>query len=358
MLVVTVLVFYSSYTYAQSRSWTTLTPGRYRASVMYTMPDNISREHTPSFSTEISASAVNNDPALAFLHRQQQPVITASAMRLYDIFPGPRYVSFRDLAQNNKPSGFMKSISNTPGYAFLASVMVPGLGQAANRQWWKTAFFVAVEATAIGVYIHRENRGRDGERQYEEYGDQFWSVVKYAQYIADYHQHEHGYEFRDFLTNEGQQQYEENGYLDPEYNTDIDWAYIDREAVRAAEQNSTHTTGNPFSHTLQDYGSQQYYELMSKYHQFAPGWKQWDNDIHDVAEKIMPDDFLYHARIGYNFNNDLSVARNMLTVLVINHFIAAFDAYFTQQLRQERLRPTASVENGMYPTFGFNYRFY
>lgn len=283
--------------------------------------------------------------------------ISASDLRVSRGIHSPRYVDLAEVDANAESSGFLNSIGNSPGYAFLASALVPGLGQAANDQWWKTAFFVAVEAAAIGFYIHRENRGRDGERYYQEFGDENWSVVKYAQYIVDEHGDQHQFEFRELLSDAGKEQYDANGAIVPEFDTQQDWPVIDINALREAERNSQYGNGETFSHTLHDYGSQQYYELMSKYFQFGPGWAGWDTNSHNVDNAIMPDDFWYHAGIGYDFNTDLNTARNMITILITNHFVSAFDAYFTQLLREARVSPAASMEFGHQPTFGFNYRF-
>ncbi len=295
---------------------------------------------------------------------QQESVRLSSAdLRLSPVLPGPRYITGADMNGKGWNSGFMHSISTNPGFAFLASAALPGLGQAANRQWWKTALFVAAEATAIGIYIHRENRGREGERHYEEFGNEHWSVVQYAQYLVLYHGNEHEKSFHALLTDEGKNIYSEGelfGGIDPAFDIDIDWNLIDIDELNQAERNSFYATGFAFSHDLPDYGSQQYYELMSKYFQFGPGWREWDimqNDQFSIDDGIMPEQFWYHAQVGFDFNDDLSVARNMLTLLVANHFFSAFDAYFTQKLREARVQPTASMDYGLRPTLGFHLRF-
>lgn len=307
---------------------------------------------TASVTTSVTAAETMSDTALPTL-------------RLSPALPGPRHVSFSDLdGGNGWNSGFMHTLATNPGYAFLASALVPGLGQAANRQWWKTALFVAVEAAAIGVYIHRENRGRDGERYYERFGNENWSVVAYAQYLVTNHGDEHGKSFQQLLTEEGKDQFIDGagpfGGINPAFDIDIDWALIDITQLRIAERNSFYATGFAFSHDLPDYGSQQYYELMSKYFQFGPGWQEWftsEPGRFNINEGIMPEQFWYHAQIGFDFNDDLSVARNMLTLLVTNHFLAAFDAYFTQKFRAARMQPTASMEYGLRPTIGMQLRF-
>ncbi len=312
--------------------------------------------------TSESESATTSTPASAS-YPHESPTLSQADLRLSPILPGPRYITGADMNGNSWNSGFMRTINTNPGYAFLASAVVPGLGQAANRQWWKTAIFVAVEASAIGIYIHRENRGRDGERYYEEFGNANWSVVQYAQYLVTYHGDEHGKSFQDLLTDTGRNIYTEGepfGGIDPAYDINIDWNLINIHDLREAERNSFYATGYAFSHDLPDYGSQQYYELMSKYFQFGPGWREWDitrTDQFNIDDGTMPEQFWYHARVGFDFNDDLSVARNMLTLLVANHFFAAFDAFFTQKMRTARMQPTASMEYGLRPTFGFHLRF-
>ncbi len=326
----------------------------FKSAITYAMPAADARAPVIALETKLSSEQQE---------QQKSMRLSAADLRLSPILPGPRYITGADMNRRGWNSGFMQAISTTPGYAFLASAALPGLGQAANRQWWKTALFVAFEATAIGIYIHRENRGRDGERHYEEFGNEHWSVVQYAQYLVLYHGNEHEKSFHDLLTDKGQNMYSEGelfGGINPAFDISIDWDLININALRRAERNSFYATGFAFSHDLPDYGSQQYYELMSKYFQFGPGWREWDimqNDRFSIDNGIMPEQFWYHAQVGFDFNDDLSVARNMLTVLVANHFFAAFDAYFTQKLREARMQPTASMEYGLRPTLGFHLRF-
>ncbi len=360
------------------RSLRTIIPLVIAFSATPVMPDAIQAKSTAAATGTAAASATENTSgavtgAVAGTGTgtvtgtvPKKGTITAPpSLRLSPVLPGPRYVSYSDLDGGDSwNSGFMHTLATNPGYAFLASAVVPGLGQAANRQWWKTALFVAVEAAAIGVYIHRENRGRDGERYYEKIGNKHWSVVAYAQYLVTNHGNEHGKSFQQLLTDEGKGQFIDGagpfGGINPAFDIDIDWALVDITQLRIAERNSFYATGFAFSHDLPDYGSQQYYELMSKSFQFGPGWREWhttEPGRFNIDSGIMPEQFWYHAQIGFDFNDDLSVARNMLTLIVTNHFIAAFDAFFTQKLRAARMQPTASMEYGLRPTIGMQLRF-
>lgn len=317
---------------------------------------------TPAFVPESNLNLFENKNVAS-----SDATVSPSDLRLNPILPGPRYLDGSDFYGNrNNGSGLMHTIGTRPGYAFLASALLPGMGQAANRQWWKTAFFAGAEATLIGIFIHRENRGRDGERYYEKFGDEYWSVVKYAHYITNIHSDRgpgFDFEFEDLLTDYGKDIYDKYSlrYGDniekwPIFDTAQDWRMIDIEILRRAERKSLYANNNAFSHDLPDFGSQQYYELISKYFQFAPGWMEWDAARHGIERDNMPEEFWYHAQIGYDFNHDLGVARNMLTLLVANHFVAAFDAYFTQKIRNARVSPTASMEYGLRPSIGFKVR--
>ena len=365
-----VLNFTKSGFSAHLRSLRTIIPLLIAFSVIPVIPDAIQARSTADDTGTGTATAIENTsgPTAETLAGSAPGTVTAAAppsLRLSPALPGPRYVSYSELEGGDSwNSGFMHTLATNPGYAFLASAVVPGLGQAANRQWWKTALFVAVEAAAIGVYIHRENRGRDGERYYEKFGNKNWSVVAYAQYLVTNHGDEHGKSFQQLLTDDGKSQYVDGagpfGGINPAFDIDIDWALIDITQLRVAERNSFYATGFAFSHDLPDYGSQQYYELMSKYFQFGPGWQEWfvnEPGRFNIDTGIMPEQFWYHAQIGFDFNDDLSVARNMLTLIVTNHFIAAFDAFFTQKLRAARMQPTASMEYGLRPTIGMQLRF-
>ncbi|MEX0929255.1 MAG: DUF5683 domain-containing protein [Balneolales bacterium] len=238
-----------------------------------------------------------------------------------------------------------------PGYAFLASAALPGTGQAANGQWWKTGLFLAVEATAVSVYLYKTHTGRTGRRRHARHADQKWSVVAYAQWLVE----NYNYEPDQVLNPE----FQGKAIPDPQWDAAADQDVINIEALRSLERETPYASGFYFSHTLPDYGSQQYYELISKYYQFGPGWTDWDDPYAGrpmVADiDYMPGNWLEHARMGSRFNRDLSRARQMVALLIVNHFVAAFDAYFTHLLQNKRIGTRAFMRNG--PGLRLTYKF-
>jgi hypothetical protein len=246
------------------------------------------------------------------------------------------------------------SLSTKPGMGFLGSALIPGLSQAANGQYWKTALYIAIEATSIYFIIDGNRRGRELEQRYINIGNQDWSVVKYASWVHNYYHNVPGarspgspdVDIRSLLTPAGLEQYNQlGGFPSPVFNIELEWTWINLNALRQLERSSLYlTSGRPFSHDVQDFGSQQYYELMSKYFQFGPGWRDWNDNNHNVNAGLsgMSPMWLSHARLEERFNDSFRLAGNMVTLLVVNHLVSAFDALFTIQLRNHRL------ESGMH----------
>lgn len=269
----------------------------------------------------------------------------------YTNFNGSDISGFDAVAINEdtESTGFFTYVSERPGLAFLSSAVLPGLGQAANRQWWKTAIFAAVEIGAIAVYFERRAHGRKVEREFWQMADENWSVVQYAQFLQNYSQID--FDITDVLTPEGLAAFQQNGGIEATFIRDIDQGWIDLAALNDLEwQTLYRSTGLPFSHVVPAYNSQQYYELVSKYFQFGPGWIDWNGviTIVDGGVSDMPALWREHARIEEEFNDAFRLSSNMAMLLVANHVFSAFDAFFTSQLRLHRqsLHTSAMLYNG------------
>lgn len=258
------------------------------------------------------------------------------------------------------PRGIMRTIAETPGLAFLSSALVPGLGQAANQQWWKTALFAGIEISSIYLMIDYRRTGDRKQQQYNDFADAHWSVVQYAQFLVQYTQLDMRLE--DVLTPEGRQVLLDNGFVRATFNTEIDWAMIDLARLNEFEFGTlSRVTGRPLSHVVNPYGSQQYYELPSKYFQFAPGWRDWNRDISIIDGGVadMPPSWRYHAALEEEFNDALRFSGAMGMLLIANHVFAAFDAFFVSQLRMHRsqLETTAALTAGGRPSVQLSLNF-
>lgn len=253
-----------------------------------------------------------------------------------------------------------RSWHEKPGWRFASSMILPGSGQAANRNWFRAGLYTTLEVVSIYLIIDYRDRGIKGERHYEQFADNNWSVVQYAEWLIEYHdfhsiQNPFISQLRSLL--EGV-----NASFDPAK----EWSQVNLNVLRNVERNTPYMTTDQlnafnFSHVLPAYGSQQYYELIAKYYQYQAGWRDYSS-FHDqlghtnglFSERFLIDrNGLYASPFFYTgvemsrqFNSDFRRSRIFTQLLILNHFISAFDAYFTLSLKQNRLQATSTVNPG------------
>lgn len=274
--------------------------------------------------------------------------------------PKTHPVSINDFSfqASESSNGLIGAQRTNPGVAFLSSAILPGSAQAANGKWVRAGVYLATEAFSIFYYINRTNVAKDQERAYEAFTHKKWSVVAYADWLIGYYDnnginHSKLEELRTMVT-------DANGGMGPNFtDTRNDWNEIDIKVLQEIERASplicgSCNSGNKFSHVLPSYGSQQYYELISKYYQFEGGWS--DFYVENVAMSNPNYDYLYDNKgilaselflsgveRADRFNNNYRRAGNILNVLVINHVVSAFDALFTVKLKNARLQASADM---------------
>ena len=242
------------------------------------------------------------------------------------------------------------------------SAVLPGLGQAYNDDWIKGAAVLALEVGLIAGYFIWKNQGLDEEDAYIDYAHEYWSAERYASWLNDYVEFletEHGAAI---------------GAEPIDVPSDIDlsspdsWSTQERSAVRsffdrirAVEGEVFHPeTGATFSHKLPYFGEQQYYELIGKYFQFAPGWVDYPNWREDgeFTQAIDPElsgpggtklniqgQFLEYADEHAHANTLLRRASRVSAAILLNHIVAAFDAAISAKLHNDRLDTDLSLRH-------------
>lgn len=236
----------------------------------------------------------------------------------------------------------------SPGVAFLTSAIIPGAGQAANKKWVKAGVYFTVEVVGLIYHLNRNAKARDQERAYEQFTHQNWSVVAYAEWLVNYSQI-HG------LDNNWQSLEAQLSGNTPNWSdTREDWNQIPLSVLHNVEASTPFyfkdRVGSNFSHLSPAYGSQQYYELISKYYQFQPGWRDWYDQVTTSPTQTVdmyryswngtdePFSLFYEGRDrSAEFNENYRVAGNILKLIVVNHVVSAFDAFFTVQLKNSRI---------------------
>jgi hypothetical protein len=246
-----------------------------------------------------------------------------------------------------------KSGKRSVGLAFVSSALVPGLGQGVvNNQWVKTGVFVALEGAALYGHFKNLDLGRDLERRYWDYVETGWSAAKYVQFLVDYHNFyfpNNPKSYNDIATS-GSNLAALIASGNFPANVRQEWPLIDLQKLRQLESQILYggTSGNAFSHSLPNYGSQQYYELVSKYFQFGPGWKDFNVPVNQINWEIegMSDAWLTGAARSKRFNDRLRTARNMASIVFVNHIISGFDALFSARLHNHRIETAFSPVDG------------
>ncbi|MBR9916945.1 hypothetical protein GYB29_04475 [bacterium] len=267
--------------------------------------------------------------------------------------PAERDLSINDFSFQQSSNGFINAQQTAPGVAFLSSAILPGSAQAANGKWARAGIYLAVEAFSIFYYINRNNVAKDQERAYEAFTHQEWSVVAYSQWLIGY------YDNNGLSHDKLDQLRTMVGGLDPDFSdTRNDWNRVNINLLQEIERETDLVCGTcgsgDFSHVLPAYGSQQYYELISKYYQFEGGWSDFYAEnvavnnpnydyLYDNKGDLASPLFLLGAERADRFNNNYRRAGNILNLLVINHVVSAFDALFSVKLKNAQVQASANM---------------
>ncbi len=226
------------------------------------------------------------------LYQQVQPVKKQEALSLNsekNIFSG---------ADDNLQ---VKKKKKSVGLGVLLSAIIPGAGELYGGNYLKAGIFFGVEILAWATFAYFESKGNKKEDEYQAYADQYWDVRTYARW----------------LKNEG---FDEATGINPdEPNRDIL-----REQIMVCERAN-------FSHTMPEYNSQQYYELIGKYQNFQAGWT---NLQHVPTKAAGPYNYqTYHDPVFTNYaaerqkaNDFFDYAKIGPITAIVNHILSAADA--------------------------------
>lgn len=201
----------------------------------------------------------------------------------------------------------------SPVLSGVLSAIIPGAGQVYNEDWWIAGIFIAVEAALITTAITYDNKGDDQTAYFENFADENWSVVQYAEYL--------------------------NGLNDPN-DPDIEIDY-DTPGLKPWERIKNWSQLNEAeigSHTLPPHGEQQYYELIGKYHQYIPGWPGWVNT--GTPPQIMLD----YSMMRGQANDYYNTASTAVIGIYINHLLSAAEAVWGATRFNKNLAVNIRVE--------------
>jgi hypothetical protein len=265
---------------------------------------------------------------------------------LFDQNKTPEQISSFSVMQFQNAETGKKS----PMLAALLSLVVPGAGEFYSESYLKAGIFLAVEAAVVTTAIIYNNKGNTQTADFENYADQNWSVVKYAKWVVD-HKDQLGLPdnitYGDIIVNE-------NPDLPP-------WQQVDFAKLNYYES-QVGSNGSGFTHQLPVHGEQQYFELIGKYHQYSPGWEQFDpadNDPHHI-----PDQMKSYSIMRGDANSFYNTAETAVIGIYINHFLSALDGVWSAIRFNKDLAFNARVQtlnladrSLLVPTINIKYNF-
>jgi len=229
---------------------------------------------------------------------------------------------------------FQTENKKSPLLAGVLSFILPGAGEFYNGEYLRTAIFVAIEAAVITTAVIYDNKGDNQTDTFQKFADGNWSVVEYAKYL-------------------NRQQTDQTKLVD--INPDESLAPWER--VNWDQLNAVERAGNG-THTLPLHGTQQYYELIGKYHEYIPGWTKDDNITNP------PQIMLDYSKMRGQANDYYNVASKAVIGIYINHFLSILDAVWVTVNHNKSLAVKMRMEKKYYadrmelvPTLKFSLSF-
>ena len=192
--------------------------------------------------------------------------------------------------------------------AGVLSGILPGAGEVyigGTTNYIKAGALFLIEATSIYYSISYNQRGDAQTNFFQNFADQRWSVVRYAQWIND---NTNGVKVTIYA---------------PDAQHPTPWQQVDWASLNAAED-AIGATG--FTHKLPPHGEQQYYELIGKYPQYARGWE--DDDQPSNPDYQTPE-FHWYAVMRGDANDLYKISARGTAILYVNHVLSILDAIWS-----------------------------
>lgn len=205
------------------------------------------------------------------------------------------------------PSAFPEGeqAKRSPLLAGILSAVLPGAGQFYNEDYIKAGAFFVLEAAGIITSISYAQKGDDQTNTFQSFADNHWSVVRYAEWLNRH--------------KGARIQIDANTALKP-WQRIISW-----DSLNAAETS--------FSHKLEKYGKQQYYEMIGKYPQFSSGWESYGDyagfDPANPNYNDVPPILQYYSHMRGKANDYYNISSKVVVGLYINHLLSALDAVWS-----------------------------
>ncbi len=216
-----------------------------------------------------------------------------------------------------------KSKEKSPFLGALMSAVVPGAGEFYAQSYIKSAIFFAVEVGLWSFYAINRSNGDTKTDDYQNIANTNWNLKKYATWLKD-----NNFEGASNI----------NIPSNDPVNGTPEWDAL-RAEVNAVERIN-------FSHSLPDFGDQQYYEVIGKYQSFVAGWSY--SDVNVVTKNnylsYRPSQIDDYMAVRQDANDFYDLATLSTNIVIANHILSAADAAWTVSMFNKDLKISTSFE--------------
>ena len=222
----------------------------------------------------------------------------------------------------------------SPWIAGLLSLAIPGAGEFYSKSYVKAGIFFGVEVGSWITTLVYDKKGNDQTTLFKNYANEHYSPVRYAEWVKN-----NATKFKNTVI------------LNPDdykvFNSSIDSCKPPYPCLNWAELNRLENQIPEFTHKLEYFGEQQYYELIGKYAQFSRGWDSEREKLFDENYE-KSDQQKYYFKMFNQADKYYKVADAFVSVIIVNHILSALDAAWTATRYNKALH--ASVRMEMYRT--------
>ncbi|MBU4486767.1 MAG: hypothetical protein KKD38_07540 [Candidatus Delongbacteria bacterium] len=262
----------------------------------------------------------------------------------------------------------------SPLVAAGLSLVLPGAGEFYGEDYLRSGIFLGIEALTLSMWYYYDSEGDDKTDEYRNFADRNFSDSLYYGGLLGMTQN-----IKSWLENKNStvsgNEFNAADYWSYKYFSNRDnwtWDFNDSLSVYDFLELSFKNLGAPvvsldggsaqFTHNLPTTKTQQYYEMVGKYHQFSCGWNDFngydyntDGSVVMVTDSVrasngtyvyverpkMKDGIFNYSENGYNSakvdiyedlrdktNKAYEIGQNFLMITLLNHVASAFDASY------------------------------
>lgn len=262
--------------------------------------------------------------------------------------------------------------NKSPMIAAGLSLILPGAGEFYGRDYLRSGIFFGIEVTMLSMWYYFESDGDDKKDKYRDYADAHFDEKLYYGGLMAMSQNFLPYlEYSSWINAPDVYNYDYFSDRDNwEYDLNDSLAVYDM--LRLSFSDPWNSTSSPvqlggtaaqFTHNLPESKTQQYYEMVGKYHQFACGWTDFTGYVYNEDGTVQTEEITVLDSLGkpvavtipkfedraidYSEEGDDSAGfvntyenlrdetnkayetgSNFLMVTLLNHVASAFDASY------------------------------